>query len=69
MTAKIYIDKGCPIASIAPETLSDGSVAWNLHFRGDNDSVPCVSEKAAENALNLIAAAIKEATGHRPLIL
>jgi len=69
MTSKIYIDKGAPLAAIHPETLSDGSQAWNLYIRGELDYIPCISEIAAEKCLAMIADALTVATGERPLVL
>lgn len=75
MIQRVYIDKGMPFAWVASETLTDGSVAWNLHFRGtesghrDSDMIPCASEKRADEAFILIAAALHAATGEKPLIL
>lgn len=68
MKTRIYIDKGTPFAAVDPETLSDGSVVWNLHIRG-GESIACVNEKAADKAADLIAEALTVAAGERPLVL
>jgi hypothetical protein len=57
MRANLYIDKGVPLVSVAPETLTDGSQVWNIYIRG-NDEIPYASEKLADEAFSLIAAAL-----------
>lgn len=69
MNSKLYIDKGAPLVSVHPETLSDGSQAWNLYVRGEEDPIPCLSEDRAERCLAMIADALTVATGERPLVL
>jgi hypothetical protein len=68
MIAKIYIDKGEPFCASHPETLTDGSVVWNLHFRG-GETIHCKSEAACDVAFNMIDEALLRATGEAPLIL
>lgn len=68
MKARIYIDKGTPLFASEPETLSDGSVVWNIHIRG-GDVIGCLSEKAADQAINLIGQALTIAAGEKPLVL
>lgn len=68
MKAKIYIDKGEPFAAEWPETLTDGSIVWDIHFRG-GEVVHCRDEKSADAALDQIAQALKTATGEAPLVL
>ena len=68
MKTRIYIDKGAPLAAVDPETLSDGSVVWNIHIRG-GETITCVNEKAADRAAYLIAEALTVAVGERPLVL
>jgi hypothetical protein len=46
-----------------PETLSDGSVVWNIHIRGGE--IACVNEKAADKAADLLAEALTVAAGER----
>lgn len=72
MKQAIYIDKGRPIVALAESKLSDGSIVWNLHFRGgqdDHEIIHCVSEKAADEAFVLIASGLRVATGQDLLIL
>lgn len=70
MRANLYIDKGMPFISVAPETLTDGSQVWNIYLRGSGQAevIPCASEKAADEAFTLIASGIKK-TMVEPLIL
>lgn len=68
MKTRIYIDKGAPFAAVEPETLSDGSVVWNIHFRG-GEVIACTDEKAADKAADMIAEALTAAAGERPLVL
>ncbi len=71
MTLNIYIDKGKAIAGLHPETLSDGSTAWNLWLgrNGEPEQVYCTSEKAGEAAIALIAQALEAAVGEKPLVI
>lgn len=72
MKANIYIDKGRPVVRVSEAKLSDGSCVWNLHFRGGQEHheiIPCVSEKAADQAFALIAEALRVATGEDVLVL
>lgn len=57
MNSHIYIDKGIPLVSLEPETLSDGSKAWNLHF--GNRQFDCLDEKRGREAMMMIAAALR----------
>ena len=72
MKTHLYIDKGRPLISVLEHKLSDGSSVWNLHFRGgqdDHEIIPCISEKAADEAFRLMVAAVKVAIGENPLVL
>ncbi len=68
MKMKLYIDKGEPLVSNWPETLSDGSIVWSLHMRGGVE-INCLDEKRADAAFAGIATALKIATGEEPLVL
>lgn len=68
MIAKLYIDKGTPLVALHPETLSDGSQAWNLHFRG-GETINCLDEKRGDRAFEMIRVGLKEATGQDFLVL
>lgn len=68
-SVRIFIDKGCPFIACQPNTLSDGSVVYDIYFRGNPDPVPAISAKAAEDAMTLFAKALEVAAGERPLIL
>lgn len=68
MIAKIYIDKGEPLVSVHPETLTDGSIVWDMHIRG-GETIHCLTEARADAALNLIAQALELAVGEKPLVL
>lgn len=71
MNAKLYIDKNVPFMALEPQTLSDGSVVWDLFFPdcGRERVIHCTTEKTANAAFMMIAEAIKTASGERPLIL
>ena len=68
MKTRIYIDKGTPIIATEPETLSDSSTVWNIHFRG-GEIIGCVSEAAADKATELIVEALTVMAGERPLVV
>lgn len=64
----LFIDMGTAFVTCAPEVLSDGSVVWNLHFRG-NQMIHCLSRERAREALAQIAAVLQLAVGEEPLVL
>ena len=68
MKTRLYIDKGEPLFALDSERLTDGSYAWNLHIRG-GEVIPCVNERVADGAFELLAQAVLVATGERPLVL
>jgi len=68
MKARLYIDRGTPLVSTWPETLTDGSTVWNLNLRG-GEVIPCVTERAADEAFAFMVQAVKTATGESPLVL
>jgi hypothetical protein len=68
MKATLYIDRKEPFVQVWPKVLTDGSEVWDLHFRG-GDVIHCLSEKKADSAFQIIAAALHEATGETPLVL
>lgn len=68
MIAKAYIDMGEPLVSVHPETLTDGSVAWNLHIRG-GEVVHCPNERAADDAFACISKGLQIATSGGVVVL
>ncbi len=58
MKTKLYIDKGEPLFSCWPETLSDGSEVWNIYIRG-GEVLHFASEEAADEALCRLEQAVE----------
>lgn len=68
MSATLFVDKGQGFVSVRPETLTDGSTVWNLHFR-DGQTFHCTNERSAEEAFRLIAAGIRLAHGDDNILI
>lgn len=62
MRSELYADtiNDLPLLAVEPETLSDGSIVWNLEWR--ELVIPCISEDHARKAFARIAEALKGAT-------
>lgn len=69
VSVRIYIDEQAPFISCQPNRLSDGSVAYDIYFRGNPDPIPAISQKAALYSMELFAKALESAVGERPLVL
>lgn len=65
MKARLYIDTvtNAVLVAVNPDTLSDGSVAWNLNI--GSHSIPCCSEGHADAAFNQIVVALSAATNEK----
>lgn len=69
MNAKLYADTvtDLPLLEETSETLSDGSVVWNLIWDSKH-VIPCISEKHADKAFDAIAAALKKSTNDNVVV-
>lgn len=67
MNTTLYIDKGKPFAQAFPETLSDGSKAWNVTINGRE--IPCISEQGARDIVMVLAAMIQKHSNETILVL
>jgi hypothetical protein len=68
MNAFLFIDGGEAFARVGPETLTDGSQVWNIHFRS-GEEFHYASESDADEAFALINQAARKSINTEVLCL